>query len=172
MNDIVVRAWTAADVSHVRRIALETWKATYAAFIPEADMEAYLDDAYAAPALVRRVEDHATIGFIAECSGEAVGYMIVSVKTDEKRCYLSSLYVLPEFQGKGIGMRMVGEAERKARAEGFDRVWLGVMEKNAAALQWYRKLGFHFVEKVPFTMGGTTVQHFIGYKYLPDGAGG
>lgn len=166
MNDIVVRAWTAADVSDVRRIAWETWKATYAAFIPEADMLAYLDDAYAPSVLVQRVEDHATSGFIAQCSGEAVGYMIVSVHEDENRCYLSSLYVLPEHQGRGIGLRLVGEAERLARAEGFDRIWLGVMEKNAGTLQWYRKLGFHFVEMAPFTMGGTTVHHLIGWKQI------
>ncbi len=46
-------------------------------------------------------------------------------------------------------------AEERARELGADRIWLGVMVKNAKAVGWYRRMGFTVPEAAPFTMGST-----------------
>jgi len=76
------------------------------------------------------------------------------------------LYVLPEFQGKGIGTELLKIVEKKAVTHSFHQVWLGVMEQNVPSLEWYKKLGFNFVEQSPFQMGRTTVNHFLGYREI------
>jgi ribosomal protein S18 acetylase RimI-like enzyme len=86
------------------------------------------------------------------------------INQQEKRFYVSSIYVLPLYQGKGLGMKLIRAAETWAIANHFDDVWLGVMMQNVNALAWYKKIGFQFVEEAPFTMGQTTVNHLIGYK--------
>ena len=83
-----------------------------------------------------------------------------------KKLYISSLYVLPEFQGFGVGKKLLNEAYRIAAAKGFSKIWLGVMKQNVKSLDWYKSLGFVFVEEEPFQMGSTEVMHLIGYKIL------
>ena len=80
--------------------------------------------------------------------------------------FISSLYVLPEFQGYGIGKKLLLQAEEIAAKLKHDKVWLGVMKDNIKALEWYRKIGFQFVEEEPFKMGETEVMHLIGYKVI------
>ncbi len=166
MSNPALRAWNGDDCGTVRRIALETWKAAYGSFIPEADLRAYLERHYADQVLREKVETPAIRGFIAAWDGVDVGYMIVSLPAEEHRCYVSSVYVLPGYQGKGIGRVLLAEARRCARANGLDRIWLGVMVDNTAARTWYEQNGFLFTERAPFTMGGTTVEHLIGYQMI------
>jgi hypothetical protein len=85
---------------------------------------------------------------------------------DEGRLYVPSLYFLPDYQGQGMGRRLLGAAEGLAGEKGLDRFWIGVMVENRQALAFYRKTGFQFVREEPFSMGKTTVTHVIGYKKL------
>jgi len=80
--------------------------------------------------------------------------------------FISSLYVLPELQGYGIGKKLLVKAEEIAAKLKYEKVWLGVMKDNVKALEWYKKIGFQFVEEEPFKMGDTEVLHLIGYKVI------
>ncbi|HUI09312.1 MAG TPA: GNAT family N-acetyltransferase [Bacteroidota bacterium] len=159
-----IRLWTVEDLPDVRRIGWETWKATYGPFIPEADLKAYHDEHYSEEALRKRFPLPATRGYMGLVGNAPAGYMIMSCDEREKRCNVSSIYIRPSCQGRGLGSMLMGEAFRFAREAGFDRVWLGVMSQNAPTIAWYRSLGFTFVEEEPFTMGRTTVLHYIGYR--------
>jgi ribosomal protein S18 acetylase RimI-like enzyme len=93
--------------------------------------------------------------------------MRTTLNRDAGRLYVSSLYVLPAEQGRGIGSRLLEEAERSARTDSVSQIWLGVMQQNAEAVAWYRKKGFFFVREEPFTMGETSINHLIGYRPVP-----
>ena len=56
---------------------------------------------------------------------------------------IDDLYVLPEFQGRGIGTFTV----RKCLEEG-ENVFLYVFSKNQGAVRLYSSLGFEISEKV------------------------
>jgi hypothetical protein len=103
-------------------------------------------------------------GFIAELDDHIAGYARLFFNRDENRLYVSSLYLLPEFEGKGLGIRLLESAEGYAAEKDLDELWIGVMVKNRQALLFYRKVGFLFVREEPFTMGKITVSHLIGYK--------
>jgi ribosomal protein S18 acetylase RimI-like enzyme len=103
---------------------------------------------------------------MALLGGKPVGYMIMSFDGKSGRCHVASIYVLPGSQGYGLGSMLMQEAFRAALEAKYDRVWLGVMSENSPTIKWYRSLGFSFVEEAPFTMGGTTVRHLIGFKIL------
>ena len=84
------------------------------------------------------------------------------------RLYFASLYLLPDFQRKGIGGRLLRAAEEKALAYNLGELWVGVMVQNEAARRWYEKRGFRFVREEPFRMGGTTVPHLIGFNVIGE----
>jgi len=161
-----IRSWTVEDIPDVRRIGWDTWKATYGSFIPEADLRAYHSEHYSPAALIDRLRRPSTRGYMAQMGDTAAGYMIMSLDAEAGRCNVASIYIHPACQGHGLGSMLMREAFRVAGEGGFDRVWLGVMAQNTSTLAWYRSLGFTFVEEEPFTMGGTTVLHYIGYRLL------
>ncbi len=163
---ISVRQWTPADLEEVRRVTWETWVDTYSPFIPLKDLRTYFDEHYSIPALRTLYESAFVKGFMAEAGKETAGYVRTQFNSEENRLYVSSLYILPAFQGRGAGTKLMAAAEECARAYGLHEVWLGVMVQNARTVDWYRRMGFRFDQEAPFTMGETTVQHYIGCRQI------
>ena len=162
---ITLRNWTKEDFQTVRNILLVTWKDAYH-FIPEKDIITHLDNFYSEIKLLELFNDHKTNGILAEIENKPVGWMKLFDDQLAEKFFISSLYVLPEFQGYGIGRKLLLKAEETASKLKHDKVWLGVMKDNVKTLEWYRKIGFQFVEEEPFKMGETEVLHLIGYKAL------
>jgi len=162
----VIRRWQKSDLESIRRITWQSWISTYSSFIPESDFASYFNTHYTEPSLLSMFDDPSVRGFIAEVDDHIVGYARLFFNRDENRLYVSSLYLLPEFEGKRIGMRLLESAGGYAAENGLEELWIGVMVKNTQALLFYRKMGFLFVREEPFTMGETTVSHLIGYKRL------
>ncbi|MEW6512157.1 MAG: GNAT family N-acetyltransferase [Bacteroidota bacterium] len=168
MTNPSLRTWTVDDIETVRNIAWVTWKETYGPFIPEKDLRAYLDDQYSRTKLEEKVRNHLLRGVIASWDNVDVAYMIVASVPQEGRCYVSSVYVLPAYQGKGIGSSLLSLAREIARGEGYNSIWLAVMTENRAAREWYERMGFQFPQEAPFTMGSTTVNHLIGFQRFDE----
>lgn len=53
-----------------------------------------------------------------------------------------SIYLLPEYIGKGCGTRLLRAAVDSLRQMGFDQIFLYVLEENQRARQFYEKFGF------------------------------
>jgi ribosomal protein S18 acetylase RimI-like enzyme len=164
--DVIIRQWRREDLESVQRVTWETWIATYLSFIPEKDLRTYFDLHYNLEALSKLFHSEFVNGCVAVVEGTVAGYAKTKLNREENRFYISSLYVLPSYQGQGLGMKLLRAAEECAMSYHVDRVWLGVMAQNIGALAWYRKIGFDFVEEAPFTMGDTTVNHLIGFKLI------
>jgi diamine N-acetyltransferase len=164
--ELVVRRWTPTDIPSVQHIAWATWVAAYGSFIPESDLQAFFDEYYCATLLEPYCTDDFARGFLAELDEQPAGFARTLLNREEGRFYLTSLYVLPEHQGRGTGSRLLHAAEAFAATLGAREVWLGVMSQNTSALDWYRRIGFRFVREEPFSMGHTTVSHLIGYRAI------
>ncbi|KAI0081834.1 acyl-CoA N-acyltransferase [Panus rudis PR-1116 ss-1] len=55
--------------------------------------------------------------------------------------------ILPEYQRKGFGRRLIGALIQWLKDEkGLDRMWLGMDPRNTEARAFYEKLGFRHVE--------------------------
>src|SRR4030042_6263738 len=156
---IVIRPWRKGDLASIRRITGQALISAYASFIPESDLKSYFDIHYMEGAFLSMFDDPFTRVFIAETDGQIAGYVRLSFNRDENRLYVPSLYFLPDFQGQGMGRRLLDAAEEYAAEKSLDELWIGVMVKNRQALVFYRKVGFQFVREEPFTMGKTTVSH-------------
>jgi ribosomal protein S18 acetylase RimI-like enzyme len=163
--EIHPRNWTQADFPSVREILLTTWKDAYH-FIPEKDITTHLENYYSEAKLLELFNNHLVKGILAEVEDKLVGWMKLFDDQLADRFYISSLYVLPQYQGFGIGHMLHLKAEELALKLNYDRIWLGVMKDNIKALDWYKKIGFEFIEEQPFQMGETEVTHLIGYKII------
>lgn len=165
--NISTRRWTRADLATVQQLLLETWLEAYGSFIPQTDLEGYLQTQYSEARLAALFADPDVTGLVAEVDGRVAGYAKLFHARAELKFYVHQLYILPAWQGHGLGHRLMTCAEERARELGADRIWLGVMVKNTQAVEWYKRLGFTITETAPFVMGATTVDHYIGYLPLP-----
>ena len=164
-TDIKLRNWQKEDFPVVKDILITTWKDAYS-FIPLDDIETYFNEFYSEQRLKDMLEDPFTKGLLAEIESNTVGWMKLFENNLEKKLFVSSLYVLPEYQGFGIGKKLLNEAYEIARKKNLTKVWLGVMKQNVKSLKWYENLGFIFEIEEPFQMGSTEVMHLIGYKVI------
>ena len=163
---IIIRPWLKTDMENLRRITWLSWIAAYSSFIPENDLRAYFDIYYDRGAFSTLFIDSSAHGFIAEVDGCAAGYARTLFNREENRLYLTALYLLPDFQGRGIGKRLMKAVEEHATGRHIGEILVGVMVQNSRALGFYEKAGFRFIREEPFTMGKTTVSHLLGYKKM------
>ena len=55
-------------------------------------------------------------------------------------CYLDQLFVAPEYQGSGLGRRLLAFTRQQMP----DEIWLRCVRENEKAWRWYEREGFVF----------------------------
>lgn len=158
-----IRRWTLDDLAFIQDVLWKTWLDSYSHFIPEADLKSYFSEHYDLDSLRTLFHNPMADGFVALDDNKVVGFMRTARDPEENRYYISSIYVLPQYQTKGLGRGLMVRAAEEARAFRLDRIWIGVMVQNTQALDWYKSMGYEVVRTEPFTMGQSTVDHHIGF---------
>jgi len=78
-------------------------------------------------------------GWLCEAEGRVVGFAMGDRRTGE----MWVIAVLPEFEGRGIGARLLTEVEGWLFTEGWTEVWLTTsIEPELRALGFYRRYGW------------------------------
>ncbi|MEM7123233.1 MAG: GNAT family N-acetyltransferase [Pseudomonadota bacterium] len=63
--------------------------------------------------------------------------------------YVMALAVYPEFQGAGVGKRLMAEVEAAAKTKGFKEMSLNVFAENRGAVRLYQSLGYKESARAP-----------------------
>ena len=86
------------------------------------------------------------MGFLLEYDGQAAGFFHVSLRWASEvggiECWLEDLFVLKDFQNKGIGSSVLRFLKKEIPAK---RYRLEVEEENCGAIALYQKNGFSFL---------------------------
>jgi len=77
---------------------------------------------------------------VGSFDGEVVATVMAGF--EGHRGWLNYLAVSPDHRRRGIGRRMVEEAERRLRALGCPKINLQVRRSNTAVMAFYRQVGF------------------------------
>ncbi len=155
-----IRHWREDDLKEVQSIAHQTWQATYKDIIPASNLEAYHKEQYSLKKLKQKYQNH--IGFVAVMDDMVVGYSLAVVLKNLNRYQITSMYVLPDYQGYHIGTGLLKRQMNTARERGYNFLWLGVIDQNKPSLLWYEKQGFSFIEDELFNFADYPVKLKIG----------
>lgn len=106
-------------------------------------------------------------GLIAFDGDAAVGYALYypnfSSFRGERGFHLDDIYVKSDCRGKGIGEAMLKEIARDAASRGFERIDFQVLDWNASAIEFYKKLGAVFNdEETHFKFSGSAFDKLAG----------
>lgn len=164
---VSIRPATSDDVGLIRGMADVVFRRTYASILSPEQMEYMMDWMYSADSLVHQVSDPGKWFCIAECGGVPAGYVSYELdgSTDDGRplYHLQKLYVLPEFQGRGIGSALLGHVRSalSASCPGGCRIELNVNRGNPA-VGFYEHSGLHRDRSGDFPIGhGYFMNDFI-----------
>lgn len=140
----------------VSRIYEESWKFAYRGVIPQAYLDAIPIGRWAAG---RDWEGSLVL--------EEGGRLIGTARTGPSRWpkypdfgELVSLYLLPEFMGRGYGRALLAAAMEALAGQGYRDVLLWTLEGNLRARRFYEKAGF--------TLSGDVMEDEIGGRPLRE----
>lgn len=85
------------------------------------------------------------ICYTAQIDNVAVGFVIASTE-DDGRKFINSIYIEPNFQGKGIGSMLMKKA--LDWLGGDEDIYLEVLSYNQKAIDFYKQFGFERTEAV------------------------
>lgn len=80
---------------------------------------------------------------VAEWDGAIVGYAFVTTHFGGRLVHLVRIAVLPRYQGRAIGVRLLAAVIAYARSIGATSLTLNTQANNAAAQRLYEWFGFH-----------------------------
>ena len=151
--DLSLRAATEDDIPLLRSLAERIWRACFPAFISPAQIEYMLDRMYA-PEVLRSELRGGVTWEISLVGDRPVGYLSCAAEADPGALKLGKAYLLPEFQGRGFGRRLIERAREIARKSGAGILRLQVNRGNAPAVRAYGRAGFTVVRSVVSDIGG------------------
>lgn len=108
---------------------------------------------------------------VATLNGVLCGYLGFAQPTplpSNKHVYEINIAVHPDFQGSGVGVRLITEVKELARQQGVRKLSLRVLSSNERAISFYKRCGFveqgRLVEE--FYLQGSYVDDILMYFQL------
>ena len=172
--NVQIRPAVPADAASLARVRIYAWRAAYRGLMPEAFL-ASLD----LEKETRRVQDNlaglsperyifaAEVTLSAAVGGKVVGFCAGGPDRDQDPDYpgeLYAIYVLPEFQGHGIGKQLVRKAASWLSEHGYAHFLIWVLRDNHPARRFYETLGGQLARERFITLGGEQLPE-VGYGY-------
>jgi ribosomal protein S18 acetylase RimI-like enzyme len=139
MSELIVRTATEHDLAAVNRLLVETWHDTYDPLLGVEKVTLITTTWHAIAKLAEQIAAPDSLFLVAEQSGSIIGHAVGHVRPHHVMM-LARLYVLPAYQRRGIGVRLL--TELVARQPGCARIVADVEPDNVKAVSFYRRQGF------------------------------
>jgi ribosomal protein S18 acetylase RimI-like enzyme len=145
------------------RVAAALFEQTFADANTPEDMAVYLADAFSEQRQRRDLSDeHNRIWLARDASTRSViGYAHVRLDTvpaaqpgtHVRGAEIARLYADRSWHGRGLGAALMRACIEAARESGAGLLWLGVWERNARAIAFYKRQGFESIGEQSFMLG-------------------
>lgn len=130
------------DVAEISKVMADTWKVAYRGIFSEEKLQNIPDDRWVPP-FIKRLEDGEPI-LIASVDGHVVAAITYGPARRQENIgmgEISSIHVLPDFQGYGIGKNLLMKAVDELPQ---NSVYVLVATENTAARRFYEAMGFEW----------------------------
>lgn len=130
------------DANAIAQVHEASWKNAYAGIVPYsalARMISRRDVKWWANAIRK-----STLVLVIEMEGDIVGYATMGpnrVSTFPHEGEVYEIYLLPEYQGVGLGSRLFSDAVAELKKRGYNGVVVWVLADNEPALSFYKNAG-------------------------------
>jgi len=154
----------------IRALAADVWPETFAPILPPEQIPYMMEMMYA-PEVQRREVARGVRFEVVRVDGEPAGYLSWSVPgAIPGTADLHKVYLLPKWQGRGVGRAMLDRAAARCREAGCGKIRLAVNKRNGKAIRAYRRHGYVMAgSRVKDIGGGFVMDDFLMEEHLEDG---
>ncbi len=148
-----IRKATTDDIRLIHLMAEEVFPHTYGDILSPLQVDYMMDWMYSSESLHRQMTEEGHTYYLAFCDDEPAGYFSIQAE-GEALFHLQKLYVLPKFQGRGLGRLLFEQAISviKAIHPAPCEMRLNV-NRNNKALHFYKRMGMTKVAEGDFPIG-------------------
>jgi len=177
MPDAVIRRGVVSDAAGLAAFAARTFAEAFGDGTSADDLQAHVAATYRADLQARELADSTVITLLALHDARIVAYAQVRRNDTPPSCVtmsdaveLQRFYADRSVRGTGLTLRLMELALDAARKLGGRHAWLGVWERNARAMAFYRKAGFDEIGFTHYVVGSDrqTDRVFLAALSPPD----
>jgi len=162
---VAIRRARPVEAAAVSALLGEVWHATHDAELGRNKVAEITAKWHAPELLLTQIEDERKCFLVAEADGGKLVGHAMSWLDDEATVNLLRLYVLPAWQGRGLGRRLLAEAVLPYPAGRALR--LEVQAQNASAIRFYEAQGLRLVGDTGAHGGLTDIPALVMERPLP-----
>lgn len=161
-----IRQATPNDSKGIAKVHVDSWRTTYKGIISDSYLDK-LSYEQRTELWERNIADEGNYIVVAENEdGQIIGFGTAATREEnnvENSSDLTSIYLLEEYQGEGIGKALFTALFRHFTQSGYDKVFVEVLEENKTR-HFYEYYGVSLVKTVQIKIGGEVLNELI-YKW-------
>lgn len=167
MADSSLRPATPADAAALAALGQQTFTQTFGHTYRPEDLAAFLAGAYSVAWHEALLADPARITWLAEAGSEIIGFGIAGAcnlpvpNLEPKAGEIQRLYLRADWQGRGIGSRLLEHLLAELQQRGHAPLYVGVWSRNHRAQRLYARYAFKKVGDYLFPVGEHQDHEFI-----------
>jgi len=143
-----------SDAENLAALAICVWVDTYATYGVFDAISKYVFCELTVDKMTALIESKDV--FVIQGENSLLGYIVLNAEKETK-VEIETLYVLPGFQGKGLGTFLIEKAIDFVNAP----VWLSVWDKNRKAINFYQRFGFEERGELYFDLYGIEIRNIV-----------
>jgi ribosomal protein S18 acetylase RimI-like enzyme len=147
------------EIDQLIKLSIETFCETFSGVNTEENIHKYIQSSLNSNKILSEISNPNSIFYFAKIKDEIVGYFKINLLDAQTEnmgndsIELERIYILKEFQRKGIGQDLIQFVIDYASSISKNEIWLGVWSENYSAIEFYKKLGFIECGKHIFRLG-------------------
>ncbi|WP_368298031.1 N-acetyltransferase family protein [Cytobacillus firmus] len=157
-----IRAAELSDAGGIAKVHVDSWRTTYKNIIPEEFLEnlsyqsreeLWINIIPKGIVFVAKNDEGQIVGFSSGGKERSGDYK-------EYQGELSSIYILKEFQGQGIGKALVKSVTKELGKSGMDTMLVFVLADNNSTL-FYEAMGGKVIDKIEVEIAGKKLYELV-----------
>lgn len=162
----VIRIARSGDASRLAALALQVWLHTYATEGISPSIASYVLQELTPAKFAALLQSPSAYVMVAEQGENLFGFAVVQLdapcpNAPDSKAELETLYVQEHFMRRGLGTRLLIEAQALTKQRTGTRLWLAVNAKNRRALAFYLRHGYTQVGLSDFVLDGVAHENHV-----------
>ena len=137
-----ISATTKQNFEIIAKLAHTIWHEHYTPIIGK-DQVAYMVDKYQTHEAMMLQSDQGFEYYLIQNKENPIGYL--AILKEQNTLFLSKIYILKAFRGKGFGKSAMNFIEERAKALACNSIYLTVNKNNSNSIRAYQKVGYEII---------------------------